>query len=697
MFKCSRAVAYLFFTVLLLSGWSESNAISCSPKQASCSDAPLSPLQRGDAGDSLTPTLTFRDASVQGGERLPIAWQNSLPVPSFDPQDRPRLSLAGHWRKQRVQLDDSLTLGTQNLTVIEAEAKGRHLPEFDDRRWQQYSLPMVENAMPSKSGDSRGPELFEGGVWYRRSFSVPAEWQDKRVTLNLLGANYVVDVWVNGQWIGYHEGGYTPFALDVSQAITYGGSNVISVRVANFAAGTRTDVVPARVPDWWNYTGIIQDIYLEAAPALWVVRADVRTPDLSGAVDATIIVHNAGQVPQRGTLTLRVRETDPERTSWLDDPRASAIASRQTGEEFTTSVEVEPGTALVVPAKLLIPEPQLWSPYDPNLYVLEAELVSGEDLDRVAYQFGIRTLGTEAHRLLLNEQPFFLAGIARHEEWPDSGRTATWEKIRSDLQAIKGMGANFLRAAHYPNHPYTYLLTDRLGLATAAEIPIWQYTEVEFAAQEKRRIADQMWREMLLSGSNRPSLLFWSTNNEPRELPYRIAFNRRLIDDFQRHLQDGRMLIQSAAADRGGPADESQNDFRMPGWTNYFGVFYGSDYYHGTKKFLQDVHTAFPQSPILNTEFGIWSSGGGSNESRQALVYSETFRAFTEVTARFQNGAKNPDGFLAGVTWWTMYDWYSPSTSDTKLQTMGLYHMDRQSAKPVAELLEEGYRSWKTP
>lgn len=89
-------------------------------------------------------------------------------------------------------------------------------------------------------------------------------------------------------------------------------------------------------------------------------------------------------------------------------------------------------------------------------------------------QFGVRTLDTRGPQWFLNGGPYFMAGIARHEESPDSGRTATWEKILVDLQMIQALNANFVRTAHYPNHPYTYLLTDRLGLLAAEELPVWQ-------------------------------------------------------------------------------------------------------------------------------------------------------------------------------------------------------------------------------
>jgi beta-galactosidase len=623
---------------------------------------------------------------------VPVAWQSGLPVPSFDPQDRRRISLSGTWRKQRMRLNTSLTLGAQTLGQLEIEARSRHLPSFNDRKWFTISLPMVENAMPLQSGSTRGPEVYESGVWYRRTFQVPQDWQGQRVTLNFLGANYVVDVWINGVWVGYHEGGYTPFAFDATPGLRYGAENTIAVRVDNPAWGSRNDIVPAVTPDWWNYTGIIQDIYLEAAPALWVVRADVRTPDTSGRVQASVVLHNASKHALQGNLTLRIHDTDPSSAAWLTDPRARAIAGRVVVSAPDISVNVPSGGALVVPAELIIADVKTWSPAHPVLYVLEATVSSTVGTDSTMHQFGVRTVASRGHQILLNGAPFFLAGVARHEEWPDTGRTSTWNRIRQDLDIIRSLGANFVRTAHYPNHIHTYLLADRMGLATAAEIPVWQYDETHYRAQETRLITDQMWREMILSGSNRPSILFWSTNNEARELPHRTAFNRRLKTDFEQHLQDGRIVMQSAAADRGGPADSSQLDFAAAGWTLYFGVFYGQSYYQDTLDFLRASRSSM-SGPVIATEYGIWSYGGGSDEARQQEVFRETFRALTEVSAWNRNGVYNQDGFVAGLVWWAAFDWY---TAHTKLQTMGLYHMDRQRAKPVAGLLREGYSVWTT-
>jgi beta-galactosidase len=656
----------------------------------------VSHLESGSAialavdADTLLPSLTFQEAETPEGDLVPIAWQAGYPLTSFDPQERPRVDLAGAWLKERFDADHTLTLsgrGPGGLGALEAEAAGRFQAAYDDSGWDQIQLPGTENMITPY-----GPEDYQGGVWYRRRVFVPAEWAGQHVTFNALAINYVADIWVNGHWVGYHEGGYTPFALDIAPALIYGQENLLAIRVDNPAWGSRDDIVPGITPDWWNYTGVIQDFYLEALPPLWIVRTDIHTPDTSGDILVDVVLHNAGDRRQKATLTLQAYTADPHSPAWLTDPGAAAIVGEAAGEPFSTAVRLEPGQALVLPAlRLSLPNPQLWTPEDPALYVLQATLETNQGRDATMTQFGVRTLATDGHHWHLNGQPYFMAGIARHEEWPDSGRTATWEKIRADLEIIQAHHANFVRTGHYPNHPYTYTLTDRLGLLAAVEIPVWQYGPEAFAAQEQRRIADQMWREMILVGANRPSIILWSMHNESQDIPEREAYVARLSADYERYLQEGRLLMQSAAADRGGPADPTQAGLDLAGWTLYFGVFYGQEDAADSHAFLQAAHAAYPDKPILVTEYGIWSKGGNSSQQRQVAVFEALFPVFYEAAAWGAGGAPNPEGFIGGITWWAMFDWY---TAHTREQTMGLYAMDRVKAKPVADSLAAAYALW---
>jgi beta-glucuronidase len=180
-------------------------------------------------------------------------------------------------------------------------------------------------------------------------------------------------------------------------------------------------------------------------------------------------------------------------------------------------------------------------------------------------------------------------------------------------------------------------------------------------------------------------------HNESQDVPERRAYVQRLTADYEQHLQDGRMLMQSAAADRGGPNDPTQAELDIAGWTMYFGVFYGEDYADDSITFLQDAHAAYPEKPILITEYGIWSKGGNSSKQRQVELFDALFPVFFDASAWGEERQINPEGYIGGITWWAMFDWY---TAHTREQTMGLYDMDRVTGKPIAESISVAYANW---
>ncbi|MGE5598212.1 MAG: glycoside hydrolase family 2 protein, partial [Bacteroidota bacterium] len=638
-------------------------------------------------GSGLEPTLALRELD---GVKVPF--QNGWPLPSFEPQDRPTLSLGGEWRSLRERADHGLTMSRRDAkTLAKLEEPGYHRPDFDDSGWSPKMLPAVENSLPGQAGGS--PERYEDAVWYRRRFIVPEEWNGRFITLNFLAVNYVADVWLNGRYLGWHEGGYTPFSFPVAGAVLPGRPNTLVVRVDNPPWGSRLDTVPAvKSTDWWNYTGIIQDVFLESLPAVHVVRGDVRPLSPDGSVEVRLILANSGAVEVTVDISLAFLEIDPGSPGFLTDPRAAAVAGPAAAAvgESSRRITLAPGTFRAPRFRLRVARPRLWSPAMPDLYVLSVSLrdETGRTLDRYATQFGIRFVGAEGAKFVLNGKPTLLLGVARHEDWPDTGRTASWERIRQDLELIKELGANFLRTAHYPNHPYTYLLTDRLGLMVMEEIPVWQFSSVEFIVQSRRLIADQMWREMIFGSYNRPSVVIWSAQNEGREVKERASYIARIAADWRANYIDGRLLSQSAAADAPGPADASQGLCDLAGWTMYFGIFHGSTYHDGTADFLDRASRHFPDKPILATEFGLWSFPDGRNHEEQRQVFRETMRAFIP---RLATGT---DGCVAGMIWWTAFDWFSTNTG---LQSMGLCGMDRISRKPVWDDLARTYRDLVRP
>jgi beta-glucuronidase len=136
------------------------------------------------------------------------------------------------------------------------------------------------------------------------------------------------------------------------------------------------------------------------------------------------------------------------------------------------------------------------------------------------------------------------------------------------------------------------------------------------------------------------------------------------------------------------------NAVDVAGWTTYFGIFHGGEYYAGTRDFLDRAHAAFPDRPILVTEFGFWSDPSDGLVQEQVQVFDDTFRAIEERKAVDSNGSTISDGFVMAATWWTAFNWYTQGGSN--LQTMGISHMDRSTHKPVHAAMQSRYASYYT-
>jgi len=646
---------------------------------------------------SLEPTLQW--VTIDG---TPAPVQAGSPLPDFEPQERPMLSLAGVWKKQRLDLDHNLSFSVRNaetIALIEGEGGGRHLPEYYDEGWLTKELPGVEARMPGD--ETAPPEPFHGGVWYRGTVTVPAEWEGRVNRLKFLGVNYITDVWINGDYVGVHEGGYTPFAFEVTDLLIYGEENLIALRIDKPFPGARQDAAPSWfLMDWWDYAGVIQDFYLESALPVHVVRTDVIPRDYNGALQVRTVVANDAEDDLEIEVAIAPYHADADSVAYLTDPRPAAILGEPAyleGKRKQT-IEMAAHSVRVLTFDVRVIAPRRWTPAEPNLYVMKTTATIGNQQDAHHTQFGIRTVARADGRVLLNGRVAFLPGVARHEEWPYSGRTATFDRIVDDLQLVKSLNALFLRTGHYPNHPYTYLVADRLGLAVMTEIPVYWFMFWNWDAQEERRIADQMFREMILQGLNRPSILFWGTENECPFLfaDQMLSYNQRLAEDVRTHINDGRLLMQSPAADFGWQAImKTNNPLDVAGWTMYYGVFYGKEYYQDTLDFILENQSMRPGYPLIATEFGIWSEADGSNEAGQVTVFDETFRAFTETAALDAQGNVNPDGHLAATTWFCIFDWFTkngfPEFIAPFHQSMGLIHMDRQTWKPAALALQTAY------
>ena len=650
-------------------------------------------LPAGSPG-TLPPTLVIDDT---GG--LPVAMQNGIPVPTFDWQPRPRIDLDGQWRIERVELDVGQTMGDRELTlaVIEAAADGRQLPDHDDSDWALLSVPGTTN--PPPDGE-------EGGAWYRRQVDVPSDWAGRAVTIRFGSANYVADVWVNGTWLGYHEGGSTPFAFDVGAAVQPGVENTIAVRVHTIPLGTRRDVVPWGLIDWWNYGGLTGSVWLEAAPAVHVTRADV-VPHLD-AVELEILTSQARRLAGSRAdtsaeadgppieITASILPATVTDANLLDpDPRsllASGAEPIVTVSEETTAPGAggTSGTTLA----LTFREADLWSPASPALYVARIDLRwadrpldarEARPSDTLWVTFGIRHVAVDPvrPRVLLNGEAVFFRGVGLHAEtlsMSDDGSLVggtpaqRGEQVLAELQDAGDVGADLLRTGHQPGDPTMLMLADRLGFAVWEEIPLYHATPFIFEAVMSRGIPQQMLREMALRDMNRPSVLFHGFANESTGEEERTAALAEL-HEVDRAIDGTRLTGQAAYG--WNPADPTHAPLDVAGFTFYHGVFYGEEAGPDTRRALREANATHPDKPIMILEFGRWADRP-QDEVEQAAIFSDTYPALERYRG------DEPTGFVSAATWWTLHD-FATQISGIGVEDFGLYRADG-TLRPAGEL-----------
>ncbi|MFP5022789.1 glycoside hydrolase family 2 TIM barrel-domain containing protein [Pseudonocardia phyllosphaerae] len=609
---------------------------------------------------------------------------NDTVLPSTEQQpDRPVLDLSGTWRSQRVDTDHGLSLRDRPSAMAELErtAGGRQLPGYDDSGWAQHRVPMPEGerrgAAQGSTEPGSGPETYENGVWYRRTVTAPVPAPGQRVRLEFDAVASIADVWVDGRWAGVHEGGYTPFVLDVTDAVAARGGRpvTVAVRVDNPPLGSRADTLPARRVDWPNDTGILGGVRMEYVPAGGIARLDA-VPTRLGDTDPaerigldTTVVTGPDVDPDAVALRLTRARTDP---ALLASPRPSDLDGAPAGFRETGRTVTREPDRTVVRISLEVDRPALWSPSDPALHVLTASVPG----DRYATQVGLRTVGVAdgSPQVLLNGRPARFAGLNRHQEWPDSGRAVTDPgRIVSDLRDVKGTGANLLRTAHYPNDPLTYLVADRLGLAVIEEIPSWWADAEQFADQEQRGVAEQTWREMIFRDRNRASVLAWSATNESFAPQRRAAFLNRLVRDLRTGYPDGRLVTQSAAVDRPGPDDPSRDQLDVAGYTLYPGVFDGGSAPEAAvraRDTLARIRAARPDQPVWATEFGAYARQDDALAGRQAAQFDALWPVLRD------------DPGVAGAAWWAQRDGYTPLAGVNTFGLRTLSGGDGRGGKP---------------
>lgn len=353
-----------------------------------------------------------------------------------------------------------------------------------------------------------------GVAWYRRTFSIPESWQGQRVVLRFGAVDYLASVWVNGQPIGDHEGGYSPFEFDITDVLTP-GDNVVTVRVEDPADlseiphGKQSSIPPNPWDDvdFTTTSGIWQTVWLEARPAVYIARAHI-TPDVphERAMFAVTV-----EAPAAGNLELQINVQAPDGRQFS---QAQTLVFEAAGTQ-TASVTID------------LPEPLLWEPETPHLYQVDLTLsAAGSVPDVVHTYFGMRSIEVQGPNMLLNGHPIYLMSALVQGYWPDGLYTApSDEALRADIAYARQLGFNGLRMHLKIEDPRWAYWADQLGILLWNDVPC----PVDFTPLARQRLVNEL-QTMIARDYNHPSIVIWSPYNESWGLEFRSD------DEVQAHL-----------------------------------------------------------------------------------------------------------------------------------------------------------------
>jgi beta-glucuronidase len=493
--------------------------------------------------------------------------------------------------------------------------------------------------------------FYEGTIWYKKSFDYQRK-PNTRVFVYFGAANYLADVYLNGQKLGRHEGGFTPFNFEITNLVREANNSLI-VKVDN---KRRRDAVPTLITDWWNYGGLTRQVKLVETPATFIQ-------------DYFIQLQKGSRQRVGGWVKLSGEKLNQKITIRIPEARISKSFTPDTNGYAQISFD----------ANLT-----LWSPDNPKLY----DVIAEAETDRVQDEIGFRTLETKGPDILLNGKPIFLRGVCIHEEAPfRGGRAYSREDALTLLTWAKELGVNFVRLAHYPHNEFMLREADRMGIMVWSEIPV--YWTIQWENTTTLENAQNQLSEMIARDKNRAAVIIWSMANETPVGEARLAFLRRLIERA-RSLDSTRLI--SAAMERHYADDKTQMiDDPLGEYVDVFGCNEYVGWYDGLPEKADGLTWKMKyQKPLIMTEFGAEAPYG--NHGDALTRWTEEYQ---ENVYLHQVDMLKRIPFLRGTCPWILMDFRSPRRPLPGIQDFhnrkGLIS-DRGEKKKAFYVMQQYYR-----
>lgn len=394
-------------------------------------------------------------------------------------------SMSAKEQPSRIQLNMNT-----DWAFFRGDVEGGENTSVSPAGWMPAVLPHIMQLEKKHCG---GDGIYDGVSWYRRYFKLPEAGKGKRIALSFEGVMNACEVFVNGEKVTEHRGGYVGFTVDISDRVNYEENNLLAVRVSAVYDPLTPPGKPQERMDFYYYSGIYRDVNMIITNKLHITDALEANKAAGGGVFVTYskvdrkealvqvnthLENGSGNVREGKLLTL------------LRNSRGKVVARKE------TAFSLEAGADRTVEQTIPVARPELWHPYTPHLYRLECRIVSGKKVvDEITETIGIRTIRYTAREgFFINGERLYLRGANRHQAFPNVGDATSNSMQERDVRDMKKGGYNAVRAAHYPQDPAFLAACDKHGLLVVECIPGWQYFNNDPVFSERLY---QVTREMI--------------------------------------------------------------------------------------------------------------------------------------------------------------------------------------------------------
>lgn len=587
-----------------------------------------------------------------------VAQENTVPKPTLlvDVDHRQTTSLDGQWH----YMVDPYQTGLYSFhNDIRKDGYFQNAHPVPGGPLVEYDFDKEPTIQVPGDWNTQRPELFnyEGLFWYQRYFDLSPD-PAKRTFVHVGAANYRSHVWVNGQFLCEHEGGFTPFDCEATSALR-SGKNFIVIAVDD----TRiADGIPTTQTDWFNYGGLTRDVSLVSVPKQFINDYNLHLKQGSeGTLEGSVHVVGA--------------QSGQEVSIGIPELKASTVAKLD-----------EHGNATV---NIAVSHLQLWSPEAPKLYRVELKAGSDQLIDEI----GFRTIEVKGDQIFLNGKAMAFHGMSVHAEAPyRTGRAYSDKDVETLFAWAKDLNLNYLRLAHYPHDERMTRMADRKGILIWSEVPVYWACQFDNPAVYEK--AKQQLTEMIRRDRNKASVILWSVANETPSTEARTKFLKSLVDVA--HQLDSTRPVTAALLVHGKAGETKIVDDPLGQSLDVIGINEYIGWYEGKPEDADTTHWDIRYNkPVFVSEFGADAKSG-----LHATANDRWTEEYQANVYRHQIGMLKTMPHLRGMSPWILMDFRSPRRPLPGIQDgfnrKGLVS-DQGKKKLAFEVLQKAYQNQEVP